>query len=276
MPTYRGRRFTDASLLGLAKIETIRQIALYDTAVSDDGLIEFSRRAKRLNGFHMSSKALSDEGLAAILTACPITNLQIHDARGVTDAVAPLIAKHTNIMELYLNGTSIGDATAEALEKMPNVWSFCANGTHITDVGLASLGRMPELSLVCLKSTRIRGHGLRHLSALDGLDIYLEECPVSDDGLALSLPSLTNVRGLSLSKTGLSDVGLTSIGCCRRLESLSLDDTTVTDKTLEPLAELTELASLSVRRTKVTARAVAKLQASNGDLSICSDFDESE
>lgn len=135
---------------------------------------------------------------------------------------------------------------------------------------------MSELSLVSVKSTRVRGQGLRHLSALDGLDIYLEECPVSDDGLALSLPSLTNVRGLSLSKTGLGDVGLTSIRSCRRLESLALDDTTITDKTLGPLAELPALASLSVRGTKVTARGVAVLQAANGDLSICSDFDESE
>jgi len=276
MPTYRGRRFTDASLLGLAKIETIRQIALYDTAVTDDGLIEFARLAKRLNGFHMSSKALSDQGLSAILTACPITNLQIDDARGVTDAVAPLIAKHTDIMELYLNGTSIGDATAEDLEKMPNVWSFCANGTHITDVGLASLGRMPELSLVCLKSTRIRGHGLRHLSALDGLDIYLEECPVSDDGLALSLPSLTNLRGLQLSKTNVGDKGLASIDRCNCLESLSLDDTTITDETLELLAGLPELASLSIKGTKVTARAVSHLQVANSDLSIYSDFDDTE
>src|SRR5688572_20448087 len=94
MPTYRGRRFTDASLLGLAKIETIRQIALYDTSVTDDGLIAFAARAKRLTGLHMSSSRLSDRGLSAILSECPIANLQIHDAAGVTDAVAPRIAEH--------------------------------------------------------------------------------------------------------------------------------------------------------------------------------------
>jgi len=272
MPTYRGKRFTDASLLGLAKIETIRQIALYDTAVTDDGLVAFAARAKRLSGLHTSSARLTDRGLSAILSACPIANLQIHDAHGVTDEVAPLIARHTEITELYLNGTSIGDNTAKAIEGMPNVWSFCAGGTRVTDAGLASLGRMPKLSLISLNSTKVRGHGLRNLSGLEGLNIYLEDCRVSDDGAAASLPLLKQMRLLSLSKTDITDQGLESVGACRRLEDLRLSDTGITDVTLDLLAEMPALQMLYVERTGVTADRVSRLKTVKDDLTVYSSF----
>lgn len=272
MPTYRGKRFTDASLLGLAKIETIRQIALYDTAVTDDGLVAFAARAKRLVGLHVSSTMLSDRGLSAVLSACPIANLQIHDAHGVTDEIAPLVAQHTEITELYLNGTSIGDDSTKAIEGMPNLWSFCANGTRITDAGLVQLGRMPKLRLISLSSTKVRGHGLQHLSGLDGLNIYLEDSRVCDDGVAASLPLMAQMRLLSLSKTDVTDRGLESIGACRRLDDLRLRDTGITNVTLDLLAEMPALQTLYVERTGVTADRVSRLKMVKNNLTIYSSF----
>lgn len=276
MPTYRGKRFTDASLLGLARIETIRHITLSDTSVTDDGLIAFAARAKRLAGLHMVSSRLTDRGLSAILVACPIANLQIHDAAGVTDAVAARIAEHTEITELYLNGTSIGDRGVKEFEGMPSVWSFCANGSRISDAGLGSLGRMPALSLISLNATRIRGHGLQELSMLEGLNIYLEDCRVSDEGAALSLPRMTRMRRLSLSRTDVTDEGLESVGACQRLEDLRLSDTGITDATLELLADLPELQVLYVERTGVTADGIAQLKAVKDDLLVYSDFRDQE
>lgn len=276
MPTYRGRRFTDSSLLGLAKIETIRQIALYDTAVTDEGLIAFAARAKRLTALHMSSSRLTDRGLSVILSACPIAGLQIHDAQGVTDEIAPLIAQHSEITELYLNGTSIGDDTAKAIEGMPNIWSFCANDTRITDAGLAHLGRMPGLNLISLKSTKVRGHGLQHLSGLDSLNIYLEDCRVCDDGAAESLPVMAQMGLLSLSRTDVTDRGLESIGACRQLEDLRLNDTAITDVTLELLKDMPVLETLYVERTGVTADGVSRLKTLKDGLTVYSGFRNDE
>lgn len=276
MPTFRGKRFTDASLLGLANIETIRRIALYDTAVTDDGLVAFAARAKRLAGLHMSSTMLTDRGLSAILGECPITNLQIHNADGVTDKVAPLIARHAEIFELYLNATSIGDDTAKTIEEMPNVWSFCADGTRVSDAGLASLGRMPKLSLINLNSTKVRGYGLQHLSGLDGLSIYLDDCRVCDDGAAESLPLMERMRVLSLSKTDITDDGLGSVGACRRLEDLRLSDTGVTDLTLDILAEVPTLETLYIQRTGVTADGISRLKTVKDDLTVYTSFPDDE
>lgn len=276
MPTYRGKRFTDSSLLGLAKIETIRQLALYNTAVTDDGLVAFAERAKRLSGFHMSSLNVTDRGICAILKSCPIANLQLHDAQGVTDAVGPLIASHPDIGELYLDGTSIGDETAKAIEAMPNIWSFHADGTRISDSGLVSLGRMPELKLISLNSTRVKGNGLRHLSELEGLDIYLEDCRVCDEGAASSLPYMTRMRRLSLEKTDVTDEGLEGIGACRRLEYLRLSDTGITDITLDRIAELPNLESLSVDGTGVSRDRVARLKAARDEMSIHSNFNDED
>jgi internalin A len=272
MPTYRGKRFTDASLLGLAKIETIRQLALYDTAVTDDGLVAFAARAKRLTGFHMSSSSVTDRGVCEILKSCPIANLQLHDAIGVTDAVGPLIASHPEIRELYLNGTSIGNKTAKAIEAMPNIWSFCAKGSRISDAGLASLGQMPKLSLVSLNSTLVKGHGLRHLSNLEGLHIYLDDCKICDEGTASSLSQMTRMRLLSLEKNDVTDEGLEGIGACRRLEDLRLNDTGITDRTLDRIADLPNLEALRVSGTGVTRDRVARLMAASNEIRIGSDF----
>lgn len=272
MPTYRGKRFTDASLLGLAKIETIRQIVLYDTLVTDDGLIAFAVKAKRLMGLHISSSRLTDKGLTAILGACPIANLQIHKATGVTDAVAVRIAEHPEITELYLNGTNIGDRGVKALEGMPNVWSFCADGSRISDAGLASLSKMPSLRLISLNTTRVRGHGLQELKGVEGLNIYLEDCRISDAGAAVSIRHMARMKLLSLSGTDVTDKGLESVGACRRLEDLRLNDTGITNDTLDLLEGLPELQSLYVERTGVTADRVASIKVTKEGLTVYSDF----
>ena len=274
MPTYRGRRFTDASLLGLARIGTLRQIALYNTAVTDDGLVAFAAKAKKLSGFHMSNAGLTDRGMAAILASCPITNLQIHDAIGVTDASAPAIANHGDISELYLNGTSITDESAKHFTTMSKVWSFCANGTRISDRGLRHLGAMPALKLLSLDRTRVRGSGLRELAHVDGLDLYLADCRLTDEDIGVSLPQMAMLKLLSLSRTDVTDRGLEAIGMCRRLSDFRLDDTGISDATIELLVDLPALEVLYVRRTSVSQEMIARLTAQKPDFTIYSDFDD--
>jgi hypothetical protein len=273
MPTFRGKRFTDDSLLGLARVETIKGIALYNTAVTDDGFVAFAERAKKLTTFHASSSNLTDKGLGAILAHCPIANLQIHDAIGVTDSCAKAIAEHSDITELYLNGTNIGDVAAKHLSKMPNVWSFCANGTRIGDRGLGCLGAMPKLTLLSLNRTRVRGSGLRELAEIDNLNVYLEDCRISDDGIGESLPHMSRLRRFSLSQTDVTDRGLEAIGTCRQLEDLRLDDTGITDVTIELLEDLPSLEVLYVRRTGASQKLLERL-ARKRDLTIYSDFDD--
>jgi len=271
MPTCRGKRFTDASLLGLARIETIRHMALYDTAVTDDGVAAFAGRARRLTSFHMSSRLLTDRGLGAALANCPITNLQIHDAAGVTDASVPAIAAHEGVQELYLNGTSITDAAAERLAGMPALWSFCADGTRLTDAALRHVGTMPELRLLSLCRTGVRGHGLRELAHIDGLDVYLDDCRVGDNGLHASLGAMTRLRRISLSGTDVTDAALAAVGACRELEDLRLNDTGVTDATVERLLELPGLDTVYLERTGATREGLARLRAAKPDLTVYAD-----
>ncbi len=276
MPTYRGKRFTDASLLGLAQIETIRRIALYDTVVTDDGLVSFALKARKLTSFHMSSTLLTDRGLGAILANCPIDSLQTHDAAGVTDACAAAISEHGDITELYLNDTSITDRTPERICGMPNIWSFCADGSRITDSGLEPLGKMPQRSLLSLNRTRVNGRGMHSLAALEGLHLYLEDCRIGDASIADSLPRMTNLKLLSLSRTDVTDAAFESVTECRQLEDIRLSDTGVSDRTLDLLADLPQMQTLYIERTAVTADGVARLKAQIKDLCIYSDFLDAE
>lgn len=272
MPTIRGKRFTDESLLGLANIETIRSLALYNTAVTDDGLAQFARRATRLASFHISSERMTDRGLLAILKHTSLSSLQVHDAAEVTDACAAAIAAHTGLRELYLDGTGITDEGVQQLLPLTELWSFSADDTLITDRGLEYLGRLPNLGLLTLNNTRVRGTGLAWLADLDDLNLYLEDCRLADDAIAEGLPRLTLLRLLSLSKTDIGDHALAGIGACRRLENLRLAHTRITDATLDLLEDLPALETLYVEGTAVTRDRLERFSVRKDDVCIYSDY----
>ncbi len=272
MPTFRGKRFTNASLMGLAHIDTMRSIALYETAVTDDGLVAFAQRARRLKQFHISSMHLTDRGLGAILRHCPIENLHVHDAVGVTDASAALIAPHDLITELYLNGSSITDAATQYLVGLGRMWSFCARDSAIGDKGLTQLGRLPALKLIDLSRSNICGDGLQSLRGLENLDIFLEGCPITDNELASSLSKMSRLRGLSISYADISDLGLTDIQSCVNLLDIRLDCTAISDATVERLAEMPHLEVIYLRGTRVSREAIELLWQRIPDIHVYSDL----
>ena len=98
---------------------------------------------------------------------------------------------------------------------------------------------------------------LKDLTNLQGL--YLSNTNVTDDGLE-HLKGLANLQILNLEDTKVTDAGLEHLKGLTKLERLILNDTNVTNSGLEHLTGLTNLSSLNLFGTNVTDEGVKKLQ----------------
>lgn len=126
------------------------------------------------------------------------------------------------------------------------------------------------------------------------LSLVLNDCPVTNDGLAL-LEGKRNIRWLQLRRTKIDDDGIkhlkgmnledldlsstkiTNAGLaslCQlelpRLRTLSLEGTTVTDEGISHLDHFKNLEFMAVAHTKVTKDGIRKLKAKLPELTILS------
>jgi hypothetical protein len=102
-------------------------------------------------------------------------------------------------------------------------------------------------------NARVSDEDLKEISHMNqDLDLVLDGCPVSDDGLA-NLKGKRNIRWLKLRGTKVDDAGI-SLLKGMNLETLDLTSTKVTNKGLETLGQfdMPRLKELSVASTSVT------------------------
>ena len=129
--------------------------------------------------FHLSGRALSDEGLVQVAALENIVRLNLRDTQ-VTSAGLLHLKGLTKLERLHLERTRVDDEGFVHLAGLANLEYLNLYGTKITDKALAHLG------------------GLKKLRQL-----YVWQTGVTDEGvarLAKALPELRIVRGVDLSK----------------------------------------------------------------------------
>jgi len=102
-------------------------------------------------------------------------------------------------------------------------------------------------------NARVSDEDLKEIATMNqDLDLVLDGCPISDDGLA-NLKGKRNIRWLKLRGTKVDDAGIPLLKGMN-LETLDLTSTKVGDKGLESLGQfdMPRLKELSVASTSVT------------------------
>ena len=99
--------------------------------------------------------------------------------------------------------------------------------------------------------------------------ILLDRAAVTDAGVArFHLSGLTNLDGVSLDGTAVTDASLAQLSGLTKLRQVSVNGTAVTDAGLMHLNGLTGLKMLRLTNTKVTDAGVAELQRGLPELEI--------
>ena len=100
------------------------------------------------------------------------------------------------------------------------------------------------------------------------IEISLSKTQVTDAGMT-KLAGLKNLITLDLGYTQVTDVGLKELAGLKNLEFLGLDETQVTDEGLKELAALTDLNALTLAFTQVTDAGVKELAALKNLTKLC-------
>jgi Leucine Rich repeat len=224
---------TDADLLYLTRLTSLRHLELNDPRITDAGLSAL-KDMTRLKFLRLSGTQVTGAGLSS------------------------LRAMH-GLQSLHLARTRVDDLSA--IGHLTLLTTLDLAHTPIDDKGLAPMEGLLALDELRLNSSRVTSAcyaSLKHLSKLNGLS--LRDTRVGDEGSA-ALAELKALMRLDLDGTRITDNALAHLAGMSKMNSLSLTGTAITDRGLLLLTECKALRRLNVRGTKVSREGVKAFKA---------------
>jgi len=264
---FRDPSFTDADLKALPNLDKVESLTLVDTAVTDEGCCELLR-ARALVEIAIISDKISDNALGVLSLLPALRSLQIHRGPRIGDTGLRYLSGCVGLRELYLKETSITDDGLAAIAKLPELWSLLLDDTAISDKGCVALAHLPKLGLLSLNRTRVVGHALSKLRDNEHFYIYLEDTPATDEAVAAIADRISNLKGISLNRTGVGDHAARALAKLQRLNDVRFSHTKLTDEGLAAFVSHPFLEAIYVEGCGVSMAAVNALKKSKRKLMV--------
>jgi Leucine Rich repeat len=230
-PTPRGPAWL-RSLLGPHYFDTVVGVDISHTSVqgSPSQFATFKTpllQLPKLRRLHIFRLELSDADYAAISQLQGLEELSLAKME-LSAAGAAQIASLANLRELNLSDDIVPAAALLQIKEMP---------------------KLQSLYVYCRHEDR----------APNGFPIWnLEKYAIRDDALR-SLPTLTNLKTLSLTFTQITDDGVSIVGRMPKLESFWISSPRITNASMDHLTKLQRLRSLGVSVCGMDGDGVARL-----------------
>lgn len=212
-------QFTDASMAALAEMDSLEQLSLYATSVTDKGLALLAKGGRRLRTLSLQYSAhLSPAGVAPLADLPELADLTLSTSR-VGGGLASL-AKAKRLTSLRISYTRATDADFAGIAKIRRLSSLDASGNYdLTDAGLAALAGAGNLQRLDVSGAWVSDAGVAHLKGLRRLkQLTLTDTRVTDQAVdSLAAMSLSSVY---LNGTGLTDAGLTKLAGIKTITTI--------------------------------------------------------
>jgi len=189
-----GKDLTDAGLVHVARLRTLRDLSLEETSITDEGL-GLLRPLDQLVRLDLSATHVTGEGLEGFSS---LRELVLSNNTHVNDEGFKRVGGLRGLRVLDVSLTWVSDADLESLAGLTELLELRLDGAIVTGVGLRHLGRMTKI---------------RRLS--------LWGCTVDDDSLA-AIPRLDQLRELDLSDSEVTDAGLRHLRGLKHLKRVWL------------------------------------------------------
>jgi serine/threonine protein kinase len=249
---------TDASLVRLRELPSLKEISLINTGISDEGL-EHIKSLKTLETLWLGGSPISDAGLKAIRELLALQALSIQSV-AVTDDGLQHLRAFKKLTGLKINCANVTDAGLWHIRFLKGLSSLHIQCAGVTDAGLENLSGLDELSFLALECPRINGSGFKYLAGLKKLrTLHSAQTPINDAALA-HLGGL-DLWSLAFAEANVTDAGLQHIANLKELRELTLWDMKITGSGFKSLAKVHWLAHLSLVGTRVDDTGVAALTA---------------
>lgn len=277
-----GTQVTDAGLLRIPELQSLVELNLYETRVTQEAVAELRKSSPKLLVFSVFAikelggrvekqgsgaiigvsfagcRAFNDEAMQLLKPLNRLISLNLEGA-AITDAGLKELNANDRLQTLILCDTQIGDAAMKELSRLHGIVQLQIQHTRITDAGLKELKQLQHLKHLLLFGNEITDEGLKHLKDFKQLNsLWLGDTKITDAGL-MELTGLENLRQLELAPSQITDAGLQAIGQLKSLNVLNLSSSRITDLGLKELRELKNLSRLELMDTQITDAGLKQL-----------------
>jgi HEAT repeat protein len=178
----------------VAKDETLVNVDLRDTPVTDADMQYLAKYSSRIRWLHLANTKITSAGLVHLKG---MTNLQILvlDNTAIDNAGLENLKGMTKLQALFLFHTPISDAGLVYLKDLKPLQKLRLDSTKVTDAGLVHLKGLENLNSLDLSNTVVTDAGLDHLKGLINLhSVNTEGTKASKDALAYLTKARANTE----------------------------------------------------------------------------------
>ncbi|KAL4128899.1 hypothetical protein PRIC2_007879 [Phytophthora ramorum] len=198
----------------IGRLKHLERLELDETALTDSGLLEICNGAQNLQALSMSNTEISDTGAAGLAKLKELRILRL-DTPGITNRALVNLSFLSRLERLDLFGANITDNGIMHLVSLHRLQELTICGGNIGDRGVGLISRLTSLTSLNLSQNRnIRTKSLFYLRSLTGL------------------------RCLNLSNTGISALSLRHLSPLKELQSLSVYGCSLSQGHIEVLREI--------------------------------------
>ncbi|CAH0518541.1 unnamed protein product [Peronospora belbahrii] len=199
------------SISGLKHLE---RLDLAETSLTDSGLLEICNGTKKLKALNIADTDISDNGASGLSKLKELRMLCL-DAKGITNRALVNVSYLSQLEKLDLFSANITDNGLLHLFRLHNLQELSICGGNISDRGVGIISKLTSLTSLNLSQNRnIRTKSMFYLRSLTGL------------------------RCLNLSNTGISALSLRHLSPLKELQFLSVYGCSLSQGHIDVLREI--------------------------------------
>ncbi|KAG2764426.1 hypothetical protein PC129_g12058 [Phytophthora cactorum] len=198
----------------ISRLKHLERLEVAETALSDSGLLEICNGARNLKALNISNTEISDNGTSGLAKLTELRILRL-DTSGITNRALANLSFLPQLERLDLFGANITDNGLMHLIPLHKLQELTICGGNIGDRGVGLISKLTSLTSLNLSQNRnIRTKSLFYLRSLTGL------------------------RCLNLSNTGISALSLRHLSPLKELQSLSVYGCSLSQGHIDVLREI--------------------------------------
>jgi serine/threonine protein kinase len=212
-----------------------------------------------LERLDLSYSPVQDPVLKYVANQSNLKELNLQDAKNVSNEGLKNISGLSQLRYLNLEGTAVSDKGLEYLQGMKELRRLNLEHTKgIFGSGLKYLAGLPHLERLDLERSAISGNCLAPLKTTALELLYLDGTHVKDDTIA-GLANFEHLKDLQICIDSITDKSAGAIGTLGKLEGLGLAAKHITDNSAPEIARLSNLKRLDLSWTQFTKKGLSLL-----------------
>jgi Leucine-rich repeat (LRR) protein len=258
--TLKNTLVDDEGIEQLVDLKTLKVIELRVAPLISDRAMESLVKLPKLRAVRLVGGNITDRGVATLLRAPKLHELDVRNCRNVTKAGIEQIGAKGTVRVLKIGGPKIDDQTLGIVATMTHLAGLCLDNCDISDAGLKKLDRLSPEDLALHECPKVTDRGLEVLANYGNLR-QLTLQGVGAKGVSLAkIPHPEKLLVLSLAQSGITDSEVSTLAGMTHLESLNLSQTAITDAAVDAIARLTSLKKLTLTQTHVGDKGAQRLR----------------